>query len=143
MGLLTPLVYRWLGVVRGIVIIQATTGVVLAALALAHDVRLAVGLYLLFSAVQWMSSPGLYNLLMSRTPDGERGTAAAMTLFCSAVVSSVATAGSGVLLTRIGYPPVLLGIAALAIAVALVMRFVILPQPSELATLAPIEEAQA
>jgi len=143
MGLLTPLVFRWLGVVRGIVIIQVSTGLVLAALALAHDVRLAVALYLIFSAVQWMSSPGLYNLLMSRTPDGERGTAAAMTLFCSAVVSSVATAGSGVLLTRIGYPPVLLGIAALAIAVALVMRFVILPQPSELATLAPIEEAQA
>ena len=142
MGLMTPLVFRWLGVVRGIVTIQAATGVVLGALALTHDVRLAVVLYLVFSAVQWMSSPGLYNLLMSRTPDSERGTAAAMTLFCSAVVSSAATAGSGALFTRVGYPPVLLGIAALAVSVALLMRFVVLPQPNELATLIPVEEAQ-
>jgi len=70
---------------------------------------------------------------MSRTPDSERGTAAAMTLFCSAVVSSAATAGSGILFTRIGYPPVLLGIAALAVAVALAMRLVVLPKGNELA----------
>jgi len=132
MGLVTPLVFRWLGVVRGIVIIQATTGLVLGALALAHDVRLAIVLYLVFSAVQWMSSPGLYNLLMSRTPDGERGTAAAMMLFCSAVVSSAATAGSGALLVRVGYRPVLLAIATLAVTAALVMRLAIAPQANEL-----------
>ena len=142
MGLMTPLVFRWLGVVRGIVTIQATTGVVLGALALAHDVRLAIVLYLIFSAVQWMGSPGLYNLLMSRTPDSERGTSAAMTLFCSAVVSSAATAGSGALFTRVGYRPVLLGIAALAVVVALVMRFMILPQPNELAAPTLVEEVQ-
>ncbi len=142
MGLATPLVFRWLGVVRGIVAIQATTGLLLGALALSHNVRLAVVLYLFFSAVQWMGSPGLYNLLMSRTPDHDRGTAAALTLFCSAVVSSVANAGAGALFTRVGNPPDLLGIAALAVAVAFVMRFVILPQTNKLPVLTQVEEAQ-
>jgi MFS family permease len=138
MGLVTPLVFRWLGAVRGIVIIQVTTGLLLGALALTHNVRLAIVLYLVFSAVQWMSSPGLYSLLMSRTPDSERGTAAAMTLFCSAVVSSAATAGSGALLVRVGYPPVLLAIATLAVTVALVMRLVIVPQANELPVLTAV-----
>jgi sugar phosphate permease len=124
--------------VRGIVIIQVTTGLLLGALALTHNVRLAIELYLVFSAVQWMSSPGLYSLLMSRTPDSERGTAAAMTLFCSAVVSSAATAGSGALLVRVGYPPVLLTIATLAVTVALVMRLVIVPQANELPVLTAV-----
>jgi MFS family permease len=137
-GLVTPLVFRWLGLVRGIVVVQVITGLVLGALALAHNVRLAIALYLLLSAVQWMSSPGLYNLLMSRTPDSERGTAAAMMLFCSAIVSSAATAGSGALLVRVGYPPILLGIAALAVTVAFVMRFTIAPQTSELPVLTTV-----
>jgi hypothetical protein len=65
-----------------------------------------------------MSSPGLYNLVMNETPDAERSTAAAMTLFCNALVGSAATAGAGILFTRFGYPPVLLGIAGIAAAVA-------------------------
>ena len=143
MGLVTPIIFRWLGVIRGIVIIQITTGLVLAALALTHNVILAVVLYLILSAVQWMSSPGLYNLLMSRTPDSERGNAAAATLFCSAVVSSAATAGSGALFTRVGYPVVLLAIAALAVAVALAMRFLLLPRAHEPVALVPVEEVQS
>jgi MFS family permease len=130
-GLVTPLVFRWMGMLRGIMLIQISTGVILGLLAFARNARWAVPLYLLFSAVQWMSSPGLYNLLMSQTPDHERSTAAAMTLFCGALVSSMATAGSGALFTRIGYPPVLLGIAVLAIATALLMQLAIVPQPAE------------
>ncbi len=66
--------------------------------------------YLTFSAAQWMSAPGLYNLLMNETPDKERSTAAAMTLFCNALAGSAATAGAGILFAHFGYPPVLLGI---------------------------------
>jgi hypothetical protein len=84
-----------------------------------HDVRLAVALYLSFSALQWMSSPGLYNLLMSRTPERERSTAAAMTLFCNALFQSGATALAGLLFTQFGYPRVLVGIAVFALLDAL------------------------
>ena len=63
---------------------------ILAAVALglmggAKNGQLAVPLYLTFSAAQWMSSPGVYNLLMNETPDAERSTAAAMMLFCDAL----------------------------------------------------------
>lgn len=126
-GLLTPIVLRALGLMNGIIAIQIAAGFTLCALAIAHNVELAIALYLIFSAVQWMSSPGLYNLLMSETPDQERNTAAAITLFCNALVASAATAGVGILFTRFGYPPVLFGIAALALSAAMLLRFLITP----------------
>jgi predicted MFS family arabinose efflux permease len=127
MGLLTPFVLRALGLVRGIVATQILAAVVLAVMAGARNAHLAVTLYLTFSAAQWMSSPGLYNLLMNETPDAERSAAAAMTLFCNALVASVATAGAGVLLTRFGYPPVLFSLAAVALTIALLFRFLLSP----------------
>ena len=127
MGLLTPFVLRALGLVRGIAATQILAAVVLALMAGARNAQLAVALYLTFSAAQWMSSPGLYNLLMNETPDAERSTAAAMTLFCNALVATVATAGAGVLLTRFGYPPVLFSLAVVALAIALLFRFLLSP----------------
>jgi MFS family permease len=127
MGLLTPIVFRRLGLVPGIVATQIATAAALAWLGVTQDARLAVALYLGFSALQWMSSPGLYNLVMSRTPEKERSTAAAMTLFCNALLQSAATAGAGVLFARWGYPPVLGGIAVLALVTGLLFWFVVAP----------------
>ncbi|AXC11255.1 permease [Acidisarcina polymorpha] len=118
LGLLTPFVFRKLGLVKGIIATQIATALALASLSIAVDARVAVALYLGFSAAQWMSSPGLYNLLMNRTPDSGRSNAAAMTLFCNALAASAATAGAGILFTRFGYPRVLQAIAALALVVA-------------------------
>jgi hypothetical protein len=87
----------------------------------------AILLYLIFSAAQWMSAPGLYNLLMTEVPDGDRSTASAMTMFCNALLASAATAGAGVLLTRCGYPRVLLGIAIAASIIALLIRVRVAP----------------
>jgi len=128
LGLLTPLVFRMLGLINGIVATQIAAAVALASMAGVRDERLAVGFYLTFAAAQWMSAPGLYNLLMNETPDKERSTAAAMTLFCNALAGSAATAGAGILFARFGYPPVLLGIALLAVAVAVLFRLLIAPQ---------------
>jgi MFS family permease len=125
--LLTPLVFRRLGLVPGIVTTQIATAAALAALAVFHDFRVAVPLYLSFSALQWMSSPGLYNLLMSRTPERERSSAAAMTLFCNALLQSGATALAGMLFTQFGYPRVLVGIAMFALMVALVFGTLVGP----------------
>jgi MFS family permease len=128
LGLLTPVVFRLLGLVNGIVATQVATAVALASLAGARDGKLAVALYLCFSAAQWMSAPGLYNLLMTETPDNERSTAAAMTMFCNALAATAATAGAGILFTRFGYTPVLLGIATLALMVAMLFRLAVAPQ---------------
>jgi predicted MFS family arabinose efflux permease len=127
MGLLIPFVFRVLGLVRGIVATQSLAAVVLAFMAGETNGRLAVALYLTFSAAQWMSSPGLYNLLMNETPDPQRSTAAAMTLFSNALAASIATAVAGISLTRFGYPPVLFSLAAVALAIALFFRFLLSP----------------
>jgi hypothetical protein len=89
---------------------------------------LAIVLYLSFSAAQWMSCPGLYNLLMNETPEGERSPASAMAMFSNALVSSVATAGTGILLARFGYPPVLLGLAGVALIIAVLCRILMGPR---------------
>ena len=125
MGLVTPLIFRVLGLINGIVATQLVAALSLAFMAGARHGRLAIALYLTFSAAQWMSSPGLYNLVMNETPDAERSTAAAMTLFCNALAGSAATAGAGIMFTRFEYPPVLLGIAGIAAAVAVLFWLVI------------------
>jgi hypothetical protein len=88
---------------------------------------LAIALFLSFSATQWMSSPGLYNLLMSKVPDGDRSSAAAMTMFCNAVFQSVATAAAGVLFVQFGYPRVIVGIAAMMLIAAMLFGFIVGP----------------
>jgi len=127
-GLFLPIVVRAVGLINGIVATQLATALSLALLAAAHHEGLAIVLYLSFSAAQWMSSPGLYNLLMNETPEGERSPASAMTMFSNALVGSVATAGAGILLTRFGYAPVLLGIAGFALAIAVLSGILLGPR---------------
>jgi MFS family permease len=133
-GLLTPMLFRRLGMVPGIVVTQIATAVTLLCLAATHNSQAAVGFYLGFSALQWMSSPGLYNLLMSKVPDEERSTAASGALFCNAVVASGTTAGAGILFVRFGYPHVLMGIAGLAFAVAMLFWLLIGPMDRRVPT---------
>jgi MFS family permease len=131
MGILTPIVFRAVGLMNGIVLTQIAAAVVLGCLAGSTNQKLTVVLYLVYSAAQWMSAPGLYNLVMNETPDSERSAASAMTMFCNALMASLATAAAGVLLTRFGYAPVLLGLALAALAIALVFRFNVAPLTQE------------
>ncbi|HTF68918.1 MAG TPA: MFS transporter [Edaphobacter sp.] len=141
MGVLTPIVFRVLGLVNGIVATQLAAAFTLAFMAGARHGRLAIGLYLGFSAAQWMSSPGLYNLLMNETPDRERSTAAAMTLFCNALAGSAATAGAGILFSHFGYPRVLLGIALVAAMVAVLFGLVIPRRKNDLPLLSQMQSS--
>jgi MFS family permease len=120
-----PALFSACGMVNGIAITELATAAALGAMALIPNLRLSVSLYLAFSALQWMSAPGLYNLLMDRTPKSERSTAAAITMFLTALVSSGATAGAGMLFAWAGYSRVLLGIAVLAVGVAVLCRVVL------------------
>jgi predicted MFS family arabinose efflux permease len=125
--LLTPMLFRALGLVKGIVVTQLVTGAALGCLAGTQNVQLAVTLYLGFFGMQWMSSPGIYNLLMSKVPEEEQSTASSITLFCNALVGAGSTAGAGILFTRFGYPHVLAGIAALAAVAAMLFWFLVGP----------------
>ena len=122
-GLLTPVLFRRCGLVGGVALTQIITGVLLGLLASTQNTPFALALYLGFSATQWMCSPGLYNLLMSRVPEAERSIASGVTMFTNALIGSAATAGCGILFTRFGYPPVLFGIASVAMLAAVVFYF--------------------
>jgi len=127
LGLLSPMVFRRLGLLNGIVATQVLTAAALACLAGTHDTRLVAPLFIAFTAIQWMNTPGLENLLMSEVPDEERSTASSMMMFCNAVVAAGATSGAGTLFVWFGYPRVLLGIAALALTSALLFGFLVSP----------------
>lgn len=120
--LVNPILFKAVGMVSGIAITELATAAAMGAMAVTPNLRIAVSLYLAFSALQWMSAPGLYNLLMDRTPEGERSTAAAIVMFLTSLVSSGATAGAGTLFAWAGYARVLVGIAILAAGVAALCR---------------------
>jgi predicted MFS family arabinose efflux permease len=117
-----------MGLVNGIVATQVATAVALLCLAGTTDRILAVALYLTFAATQWMSSPGLYNLLMSKVSDEERSSVSAMTMLSNALMQSGAIAGAGILFARFGYPRVLVGIAGMALIAALLFKSLKVPE---------------
>lgn len=125
--LMTPMLFRALGLVNGIVATQLLTAVALGCLAGTQNTQFAVVLYLVFYGMQWMSSPGLYNILLSNVAEEEQGTASSITLFCNALVGAGSTACAGILFTKFGYPYVLTGIGILAIVAAMVFRIVVRP----------------
>ncbi len=128
LGLLSPIVFRRLGLLKGIVATQILTAVALGCLAGTTDDRLVAPLFIAFTAIQWMNTPGLENLLMSGVPDEDRSTASSMMMFCNAVVAAGATSGAGILFGQFGYPRVMLGISALAVTAAIL--FGVLTSPA-------------
>jgi len=127
LGLLSPIVFRKLGLLNGIVVTQVLTAVALSLLAGTQNLRLVAPLFIAFTAIQWMSTPGLENLLMSGVPDEDRSTASSMMMFCNSLVAAGATSGAGILFERFGYPRVMLGISALALAAAIVFGTLLSP----------------
>jgi MFS family permease len=125
MGLLAPVILRWLGLVNGIVAMQIFIAVALGAMDAARNGRLTIAFYLAFAGTQWMSSSGLYSLLMNESPGKDLSKASAMTMFCNALAGSAATAGAGILFTRFGYPNVVAGIAVLALVTAILFRLLL------------------
>jgi MFS family permease len=125
MGAFAPYLFRKTGLMKGIVVTQLTSALALGSLAGARSQALAVALYMTFAAAQWISCLGLYSLLMNETPDGERSSASAMTMFSNALSGAAATALAGVLFAGFGYPRVILGLAVLAAGVSLLFRFLV------------------
>jgi MFS family permease len=121
LGLLTPVVLRICGLLRGILVIQLTTILSLAALALSRHIAVTIALYLLFTTVYWMCSPALYNLLMSNTRDEQRSHAAAMAMFLNTLASSFTIAMAGSSFSRFGYKAPLLSIAGAGALVSIGM----------------------
>jgi predicted MFS family arabinose efflux permease len=68
-----------------------------------------------------MSGPGIYSLLMSKTPEAERGTASAIQNIVNSLSQSAAAALAGILFVRYGYPRVVAGNGGMAILAAVIL----------------------
>ena len=73
-------------------------------------------------AFQSMNEPGIYSLLMERSPEHERNSASALTFFVSAAAQAIASLAVGAAIVRFGYSAMLGVIAALAVVAAILFR---------------------
>jgi MFS family permease len=135
--LVAPLIYRRFGTIVGIMCTQLATGIAVFALGRAQAIPIAVGFYLSFCGLQFMSGPGIYSLLMNRLPDSERSTASAV----QNIVGALCQAGSAVItggaIVRFGYPAVLSGNALVAVAAALLLFLLVGSSDKQAATAPP------
>jgi len=123
--LVAPVVYRRFGLVAGIVYMQLATALTLAGLAIVPAASAAAAVYVGFMSFQWMSEPGMYSLLMNHVLPSERGGASALNFLFLSLSNAAAAAAAGELFARFGYPPVLGGIAALAVGAALLFKLLL------------------
>ncbi|HEX8986039.1 MAG TPA: MFS transporter, partial [Bryobacteraceae bacterium] len=123
--LLSPLVLKRLGAVKGIAWMQLATALALAAVAASPASGAAATAYVAYMSFQYMSEPGIFSMLMNRVNPGERSGASALYFLVSSLVGSAAALASGAAIARFGYPPVLLVCATVAALSAVMFRALI------------------
>jgi MFS family permease len=117
-----PLLFRRAGLTSGIMFTQLATAASLAGLACIHTAAPAAWVYWAYMAFQSMNEPGIYSLLMERSPEHERNSASAFTFFVSAAAQAIASLAVGAAIVRFGYSAMLCVIAALAVVAAVLFR---------------------
>jgi predicted MFS family arabinose efflux permease len=114
---LALLIFRRTGIARGVAWMMAATAAALACLA-GRPFGAPAAAYVLYTAFQWMSEPGLSALLMNNVAERERSGAAAVNYLVMFGAVALAQSAGGALLARYGYGATLAGAAALALVAA-------------------------
>jgi len=122
--LTAPWVLRRLGSVRGVVSMEALTGVALALLAISPGPAAAAGAYVGYASLQYMNEPGIFSMLMNRVRPVERSGASALCFLVTSLAGSVAALAAGAAASRFGYYAVLLVSALMAVVAAFLFRSV-------------------
>lgn len=112
--LVSPILYRRAGAMRGIASAQLLAGATILILSRSSSALLAVAFYVLYTAFQYVASPGFYGLLMSRVPEVDRSTASAFQNVAGALSQAGAAALTGIVVVRVGYGAVFVSNAILA-----------------------------
>ena len=120
--LLAPVVFRYAGLIGGVVYMMLATAGGLAGLAAGPAGATLAMSFIGYMVFQWMSEPGLSTLLMNHVDERERGGAAAMNYLVAFSAQAVASIAGGQLLASFGYGRVLAGAAGVAVAAALLFR---------------------
>jgi predicted MFS family arabinose efflux permease len=120
--LAAPIAIRRLGLTRGISTMQFATAASLAALAIFQGPGAASLGYGAYMMAQYMSEPGVFALLMNSVPIAQRAGLSALNMMVIFGSQAAAAGVSGVLITRFGYPSVLVGASLICAAAALLFR---------------------
>jgi MFS family permease len=120
--LAAPFILKKFGIVTGIVYTQIATAIALGCLAVAPGASAAAVIYPGYTALLWMSQPGIYSLLMSQVTPAEQPGASALNFLVISLTGAIAAAASGVSFVRFGYPVVLGATAVVALAAAFLFR---------------------
>jgi MFS family permease len=123
--LAAPLLYRKVGLVTGIALTQAGTAFLLWMLARVSTPSAAIHAYLLLSALQWMSVPGITSLLMNGTAAEYRSHASAMQNLVNLSAQACSAALAGRIFEHFGYAA--LSWNAVIAAVAVLLLYTLLP----------------
>ncbi len=115
-------ILKKLGDVKGIAWCQLATGAALALLAFSTTGVGAAAVYIGYMSFQYMSEPGIFNLLMNRVAEAERSGASALYFLVTSLAGSLAAFAGGAAISRFGYPPVLIAAGGLAAVAALLFR---------------------
>jgi predicted MFS family arabinose efflux permease len=124
--LVAPAIFKRLGMVPGIAGMQLGVTLTLGLLALGpRTFWTAAGLYMGYTAFQFMSEPGTFTLLMTQVETNERPGVSALNFFITAASQAVAAAVAGTAVTRYGYPVVLASAAAMAAVAAFLFWYLL------------------
>jgi len=122
--LCAPLVFRRLGLSKGVFTMQLGTASCFITLALmAHPLGASM-IYVALTGLQYMGEPGIYSLMMDIVPEDARGRASASMALVLGAAQLIAAAAAGWTFTNLGYPLGLGIIAMIAVAAGLLFRTV-------------------
>ena len=120
--LAAPFLLLRFGAVKAISAMQAVAGLGLLFIAVGQPLWLPCGAYRIYMSFQWMSEPGLHDLLMSKVDEGERTAASSLNYTTIFTAHAVAAASAGWAISHWGYSLVLATAAAIAIVAAILFR---------------------
>jgi predicted MFS family arabinose efflux permease len=142
--LIAPFLFRKLGLVSAIAGTQLATALLLACLAATSAASAVSFIYVGYTALLFMSEPGLFSLLMTNVTPTEQAGASALNFLVISLTQAIAVAAAGASFARFGYPAVLYAIAGIALVAALFFRLLLgksaLPPPESCPVHASSEE---
>jgi predicted MFS family arabinose efflux permease len=122
--LCAPLVFRRIGVPKGVFTMQMATATCFMLLALTIHPIAAGTVYVALMGMQYMGEPGIYSMMMNVVPEEARGGASASMALVLGAAQLIAAACAGWAFTTLGYPRTLGIIAMIAVIAGLLFRTV-------------------
>jgi MFS family permease len=130
--LCAPMLFRRLGISRGVLAAQIATASCFLVLALSTGSISTSATFIALTGAQYMSEPGIYSLLMEIVPKEVRAGASASMTLVLAISQLIAAASAGWGFTHLGYPRVLGIIALFAVTAGILFNTVVRPATNSL-----------